>query len=60
MTCDVEVLTYDSHVDRVGEIGVEDVGDIAVGEHLLYLIGIWIGKRHGTTDGDDRVNGDEL
>lgn len=46
MACDVEVLTHDSHIDGVGEVGVEGTWDAAVGEQLFDLIGSGIGKRH--------------
>ncbi len=53
MTSDVEVLTYDSDIDGVGEVGVEEIWDAAVGEHLFDLLGSWIGGRH---DGVEDVN----
>ena len=47
MAADVEVFAHDGDVDGVGEVGVEGVGVVAAGEHLLDLVGIWIWKRHG-------------
>ena len=47
MTADVEVLAHNGDIDGVGEVGVEDVGMVAVGEHLFDLVGIWVRKRHG-------------
>jgi len=40
---DVEILADDGDVDGVGEVGVEDAGDVAVGEHLFDLVGGWVG-----------------
>jgi len=40
----VEVLADDGDVDGVGEVGVEEGGDVAVGEHFFDLVGGWVGR----------------
>lgn len=44
---DVEVLADDGDVEGVGEVGVEDGGDVAVGENLFDLVAGGVGGRHG-------------
>ena len=46
MAFNVEVLIHDTHIDGVGEVGVEDTWNVTIGEHLFNLVGIWIGRRH--------------
>ena len=42
---DVEVLANDNHIDGVSKVGMEDVGDVTVGEHLFDLECIGVGGR---------------
>ena len=46
MTSDVELLAYDGDIDRVREVGMEEGGDVAVGEQFLDLVGGGIGRSH--------------
>ena len=42
----VEVLANDNHIDGVSKVGMEDVGDVAVGEHFFDLECIEVGDSH--------------
>lgn len=51
VTYDVVILTDDSHIDGVGEVGVEGIWKFAVGEHFFDLVDSWIGMMGVDEDG---------
>ena len=49
LASNVEILANDNHIDVVSKVGMEDVGDVAVGEHLFNLECSGIGSSHDGT-----------
>ena len=49
MASKVEVLANDDHIEGVSKVSVEDVGDVALGEHFLDLVSTRVGSSHNGT-----------
>ena len=45
----MEVLANDDHIDGVSKVGMEDVGDVAIGEHFFDLVCTGVGSSHDGT-----------
>ena len=45
----MEVLANNDHIDGVSKLGMEDVGDVAVGEHFFDLVCTGVGSSHDGT-----------
>lgn len=43
MTSGMSIFAWDNRIEGVGEIGMEGIRELAVGEHVFDLIDGWVG-----------------